>query len=179
MSGVLSTALAALLLAGSSGADEDGFDPATLPLTDLIACKSDLPSWNGFGLWFHDNPDAWRRYGVRKLESRNPFLAEYRTDRPIEVFGRMTDRIALTSSGMLAIFAGDDPAALAHVLGIKPVIAGPTKFMGERIVTDSPFDGGSPAFQGRLRISLNVSTVSSHPGAVLAGCSYRLIFNDD
>ena len=179
MNGMLSAAVAALLLAGSGAADEEGFDPSALPLTDLIACKSDLPSWNGFGLWFHDNPEAWRRYGVHKIESRNPFLAEYRTDRPIKVFGRTTNRIALTSSGMLAIFADVDPAALARTLGIKAVVAGPTKFMGERIVTDSPFDGGSPAFQGRIQISLNVSTVSSHPGAVLAGCSYRLLFNDD
>ena len=50
--------------------------------------------------------------------------------------------------------------------------------MGERVIDEHPFDGGSPAFQGTERITLNVSTVASHPGMVLAGCSYRINFPD-
>ncbi|NKC51900.1 hypothetical protein HED63_22870 [Ochrobactrum cytisi] len=43
--------------------------------------------------------------------------------------------------------------------------------MGERVVAENT-DDTDEMITVKTRISLNVSTVESHPGKVLAGCSY-------
>lgn len=168
----------ALLFAGSVRADDgsgDEIDPSSLTLADIIACKlDDVPTWNGFAVWFHDNESARRHYGMTAMRGSNPFLSEYRLATPIAVFGRTTDRVAFSSSGLMAVFAEVTPHGLAKELEITPLIDAAGKYLGERSIVETPFDGGSPAFQGMSRISLNVSTVTSHPGKVLAGCSYRI-----
>lgn len=167
-----------LLMAGPALA-QDEVDPASLALSDIIGCKlKDVPSWNGFAFWFNDNDDAKRQHGMVAVKGSNPFLAEYRLAAPITVFGRSTDRVAFGSSGLMAILADVTPQALAKELDATAVIDVPGKFMAERKIVEAPFDGGSEMFQGTARISLNVSTVSSHPGKVLAGCSYRIDIKD-
>lgn len=172
----------ALLLAASVQADggpEDDIDPSSLALADIIACKlKDVPTWNGFAFWFYDNAEAKRHYGMTAVKSGNPFLSEYRLAAPIAVFGRTTDRVAFSNSGLMAVLPDVAPQALAKELGVTPIIDVPGKYMGERTIIDAPFDGGSSAFQGRSRISLGVSTVTTHPGKVLAGCSYRIDIKD-
>lgn len=176
---VLSILPLALLAAAPAPAAQESdapvVDPASHSLEDIIACKlPDVPTWNGFALWFYDNEDARRHYGMVPVKGGNPFLSEYRLAAPITVFGRTTDRVAFSSSGLMAVLSGVTPQALAKELDVPPVIDAPGKFMGERVVTEAAFDGGSEAFQGTMRISLNVSTVTTHPGKVLAGCSYAI-----
>lgn len=170
----------ALLFAGpAQAADENEIDPSSLTLADIIGCKlKDVPTWNGFAFWFYDNAEAKRHYGMTAIKSSNPFLSEYRLAAPVTVFGRTTDRVAFSNAGLMAVFPDVAPQVLAKELGITPIIDAPGKYMGERTIIDAPFDGGSPAFQGRSRISLGVSTVTTHPGKVLAGCSYRIDIKD-
>lgn len=167
----------ALFSAAPAAAQDEGeaADPASHTLAEIITCElPDVPTWNGFALWFYDNAEARRHYGMTPVKGDNPFLSEYRLAAPIAIFGRTTDRVAFSSSGLMAVLSGVTPQALAKELDVPPVIDVPGKFMGERMVTEAAFDGGSEAFQGTTRISLNVSTVTTHPGKVLAGCSYRI-----
>lgn len=172
----------ALLLANpvqADGGSEEDIDPSSLTLADIIACKlKDVPTWNGFAFWFYNNAEAKRHYGMTAVKNGNPFLSEYRLATPITVFDRTTDRVAFSNSGLMAVFPDITPQALAKELGVVPIIDVPGKYMGERTISDAPFDGGSPAFQGNSRISLGVSTVTTHPGKVLAGCSYRIDIQD-
>ena len=177
----LALTLAFLLAVPVRADDSSGYevDPSSLTLADIIACKlEDVPTWNGFAFWFHDNAEAKRHYGMTAVKSSNPFLSEYRLATPVTVFGRTTDQVAFSNSGLMAVFLEPTPQALATELGITPVIDAPGKYLGERSIVEAPFDGGSPAFQGTSRISLNVSTVTTHPGKVLAGCSYRIDIKD-
>ena len=160
------------------GSEYEG-DPSSLALADIITCKlKDVPTWNGFAFWFHDNEEAKRHYGMTAIKSNNPFLSEYRLATPLTLLGRTTDRVAFNNSGLMAVFPEVAPQALAKELGITPVIDAPGKYLGERTVIEAPFDAGSSIFQGKSTISLNVSTVTSHPGMVLAGCSYRIDIKD-
>jgi len=179
---LLAPTLMLLLLAGPVRADESSgyeMDPSSLALADIITCKlKDVPTWNGFAFWFHDNAEAKRHFGMTAMEGNNPFLSEYRLATPLTLFGRTTDRVAFSNSGLMAVFPEVAPQALAKELGVTPVIDAPGKYLGERTVVEAPFDGGSSIFQGTSKISLNVSTVTSHPGMVLAGCSYRIDIED-
>ncbi len=157
----------------------DEFDPSSLTLPDIIACKlKDVPSWNGFAIWFNDNEEARRHYGMTAVKGGNPFLSEYRLATPVTVFGRTTDRVAFSNSGLMAVLSDTTPQALAKELEVAPVIDTSGKYMGQRMIVEAPFDGGSLIFQGTTRISLNISTVTSHPGKVLAGCSYVIDIKD-
>lgn len=173
----LALTLALFLVAPAQAGDESAYetDPASLTLPDIIACKLEgVLTWNGFAFWFHDNDDAKRHYGMEAVKGSNPFLSEYRLAAPITVFGRTTDRVAFSNAGLMAVLSDITPQALASEMDISPIIDTPGKYMGERVIVEAPFDGGSPAFQGTSRIALNISTVTSHPGKVLAGCSYRI-----
>ncbi|MGY3327721.1 hypothetical protein ACVILI_000738 [Mesorhizobium sp. USDA 4775] len=58
-------------------------------------------------------------------------------------------------------------------LGSVPaMVSSPDKFLGEKVVAESTDNTGGVSLS--TRITLNVSTVTSHPGKTLAGCSYLL-----
>jgi hypothetical protein len=70
------------------------------------------------------------------------------------------------------VLDGVPPQELADKLGVAAVVASPEKFLGEKVVVEkSEEDGGITL---KTRIALNVSTVDSHPGKTLAGCSYQI-----
>jgi hypothetical protein len=170
--------LLALAMTGPTAAmarEGEDFDPATVDLAKLIECQTyDVPRYNGFAFWLvgEDGSTAHARLGLAEVESANFLLKEYRLDKPITVFGRTTSRVAFNSSGPLAILDEADPHPLAKQLEIVPAIDTPDKFLGERVVAESTEKVGESSFG--TRITLNVSTVTTHPGKVLAGCSYRL-----
>lgn len=172
--------VAALLTIAPFAADaqpvqDADFDPATLDLSRLIACDGyDVPGYSAFAFWLWDDDVRARSVGMNKEESGNFMLSQYRLDRPITVFGRQTSQIVFTSSGPLAVFDEADPHPLAKQLGIDPVIDTPGKYMGEKVVAQSEKRFEDSAVVFRTRITLNVSTVTSHPGKTLAGCSYRI-----
>lgn len=165
--------------AQAAGTNDDQSDPASLKIEDLVACKHDVPTWNGFAFWFSDSAEARAQLGMTKVKSDNPMLSQYHLIRPVTVFGHQTDTIVFSSSGPLAVLSGVSAPDMAKQLGVTPALDVPAKFLGEKVVSEKPFDGGSPQFQGTERITLNVSTVSNLPGKVLAGCSYRITMKDD
>ena len=171
--GLLAMALA-FPVAATAQETED-FDPATVDLAKLIECRTyDVPSYNGFAFWLAgtDGAEARKHLGLTEVKTDNFLLKQYRLATPITVFGRTTRLVAFNSSGPLAVLDEADPHPLAQQLEIEPAIDVPNKFMGEKVISETNEKVGDTRFG--MRVTLNVSTVSSHPGKTLAGCSYRL-----
>jgi hypothetical protein len=167
-------------LAQTEGGDE--IDPATLDLAKMIECRTyDVPSYNTLAFWLAgtEGADARAHFGLTEEKSANFMLRAYALKTPITVFGRQTRHIVFNSSGPMAVLDEADPHPLARQLEIKPAIDVPAKFLGEREISTT-FDKGEPdGFGYKTRITLNVSTVTTHPGKTLAGCSYTLEMIDN
>lgn len=176
--------LATLLLSASAtaqdAASEDDFDPSTMTLEDIIACKTDVPSYNSFVFWFHDNKAAHKHYGLTAIKGGgNPFLSEYRLAKPINVFGQTTSHIAFSSSALLAVLSGVTPEQMAEQLEVRDGGDFMGKYLAEKVVSEERIDDKDLDLHATKRITLNVSTVTSHPDRVLVGCSYRVKFDGD
>lgn len=161
-----------LALAAVLPAAAQDFDPAALDLPALVECRADVPTYNGFAFWLAGEPDAADRLGWRKVDSGNPFLSQYELEKPLVAFGSETRTLVFTSSGPMAVLDGITAPDLAKKLGIEPMISTPQKFLGEKVVSERSETSEGITFA--TRISLNVSTVETHPGKVLAGCSYKV-----
>jgi hypothetical protein len=161
----------------ASAQDPADFDPATLDMAKLIECRTyDPPRYNALAFWLmEDGGKAARaRFGLVEEKSNNPMLKAYALKTPLGVFGRQTRHIVFTSSGPMAVLDEADPHPLARQLGVAPTVDQPGKFLGEReIAASSEKDEGS-GMTFNSRVALNVSTVVSHPGKTLAGCSYAI-----
>jgi hypothetical protein len=139
-------------------------------LAALIECRADPRDWGGLAFTLMGDPDTPAALGWISVMSDNPFLQEYDLASPITVFGLEASRIALTATGPLAVLAGIDVEPFAARLGVTAGAVSSAEFLGERVVLDEVDDSDGTKF--RTRVSINVSTVASHPGVVLAGCSY-------
>jgi hypothetical protein len=167
--------LAALACGAPVLAQDDEIDPRTVDLARLIACETyDVPTYNTVAFWLAgtEGADARKHFGLTEVKSPNFMLKQYRLARPIEVFGRTTSLIAFNSSGPMAVLDEADPHPLAQQLKIEPAIDVPAKFMGERVIAEKTETADGLTTQ--TRITLNVSTVTTHPGKTLAGCSYKI-----
>ncbi|QKC94149.1 hypothetical protein [Mesorhizobium sp. NZP2298] len=142
------------------------FDPASLDLAALIECRAGVPTYNGFALWLTGEPRTVEQLGWKEVASGNPFLGQYQLPAPVHVFGRETATIVFTATGPMAVLDGIAAPDLARQLDIPATVSTPDKFLGEKVVAESTEENLS------TRVTLNVSTVDSHPGKVLAGCSY-------
>jgi hypothetical protein len=160
-------------LAQDAAADE--FDPATIDLAKLIECRTyDVPSYNALAFWLVGDEAAQARaqFGLTEEKTANFMLKAYALKAPITVFGRQTRHIVFNSSGPMAVLDEADPHPLARELKIEPAIDVPAKFLGEREIATTTDKGEAGGFTYKTRVTLNVSTVTSHPGKTLAGCSY-------
>jgi hypothetical protein len=166
---------AALLLsvAAAAPAGAQDFDPATLDLAALIECRADVPAYNNFAFWLTGEENgALEKLGWTEVESGNPLLGQFRLPTPVTAFGHQTDNIVFTSSGPMMVLDGVPPQELADKLGVAAVVASSEKVLGEKVIVEkSEEDGGITL---KTRIALNVSTVDSHLGKTLAGCSYQI-----
>jgi hypothetical protein len=113
-------------------------------------------------------------HGLQPLPQGNQFMSEYRLAQPISVFGARTERVAVAGSSVMAILDQADPRPLARQLGLETGYDQDGKFMaGRELVSRDVTDPKT----GEARIEsiiLSVSTVASHPGKTLAGCTYSL-----
>lgn len=170
--------LAAFLLsAPASHAETAEQDPSKIDLAKLIECTTyDVPSYNNFALWLTgpDSAAAMKQLGLSELPSDNPFLREFQLSSPVTVFGRQTARIVFASTGPLAVLDEADPHPLAKQLGVIASVDQPNKFLGEKVVLSQKDQQENSDTVLETRISLNVSTVDTHPDKTLAGCSYSI-----
>ncbi|MER9596540.1 MULTISPECIES: hypothetical protein [unclassified Mesorhizobium] len=117
-------------------------------------------------------PYAPAKLGWKDVPAGNPFLRQFELPATVGVFGRETASVVLTATGPMAVFDDVSAPELARELGISPEVATAGKFLGEKMLVESGQEADGMTFS--TRIALNVSTVDSHPGKVLAGCSYAL-----
>lgn len=202
---MLRQAFVLLLLAASPAYASDGgeFDPAEVDIADAINCHLDAPNYNAFAWALNGEEKLAERFGWRKIESPNPFLAEYELLQPVLVTGAWsTRRIAFSSSGVMAILDLADPAEIAREEGIvnalesdaavaeiakaaqaagvatRDAVEAETpfrKFLGQRILVDVTEPANEPGGFGiHTVIARSISNVTSHPGKTLYGCSYRI-----
>lgn len=160
-----------LVLAFASAASAEEAD-----LAALIECRvDDVKAYNAlaFAISGDERKETLRRLGLTEEKSGNAMLAQYRLAAPLTVFGRQTGRIVFNSAGVFAVFDEADPHPLAKELGVEPVLDRPGKYLGEKVIktTEEELDEDTTV---TTRISLNVSTVDSHPGKILAGCGYGI-----
>lgn len=156
-------------------ADSQEFDPAALDIAALIECRADVPAYNEFAIWLSSAPGAVETLGWKKVESGNPFLSQYELPAKVRVFDRETGSIVFTASGPMAVLDGIAAPDLAKKLDVIAVMSTSEKFLGKKVVVENTENTDGLTFS--TRITLNVSTVGSHPGKTLAGCSYTIDVN--
>ncbi len=142
-----------------------------------------MPTYNTFAMSLDDAKQGYRARGWKKVESKNPFLSEYRLPRPIDVAGGETETyttqtIVFSSSAIIAVIDLADPTALAKSMKIDDYVSFPGKFMGQRVVSEKVEEDAELGMRFTSKIAQSVSTVSSHPGKTLVGCSYRIETED-
>lgn len=147
-------------------------------LADMIECRAARSELGALAAAISTDPDAAADYGLRRMESPNMLVLEYATDSPVEAFGMRTSRIAFVSFGLVGLFEDADAPALARQYDVIPVIDSDDKFLGEKLISETVEDDSSLKMRFRTRIALNVSTVDTHPGIVLAGCTYAVTTED-
>ncbi|PAT00486.1 MAG: hypothetical protein BSR46_02660 [Candidatus Dactylopiibacterium carminicum] len=147
-------------------------DPARVDPVRMIECAYDVPTYLDYASVVSKDPQT---LGLRKLESDNPFLYEYELATPIQVFGLETRRIAMASGALLAALDDVKPQTIAERLKIEePIRDDAFKYMAMRVVHHTLEQVSGVKETINTVISLEVSTVITHPGKVLAGCSYRV-----
>jgi len=163
---LLRTALPLLLVASTAGA-------APLDLPALIECRQGVAEHAALAPLLADPLKAVAQ-GLQPLPQGNPFMSEYRLATPITVFGQPTERIAIAGASVMAVLDQADPRPLAKRLALETGYNQDGKFMaGRELVSRDVTDPGTGEAQIES-IILSVSTVATHPGKTLAGCTYSL-----
>ena len=165
---------------GAAHADEDASPLPPPDLPGLIQCQGDMDSFQSL----HgpvESPLQAVALGWNPLPRTNPFMAEYRLLQPVDVFGLSTDHILVSGGTVMAILDQSQiqPARLAAQLELEIALDGNDKFMAGREVLSRDLvdaDTGQSVIESAV---LGVSTVTSHPGKVLVGCTYSLDLPED
>jgi hypothetical protein len=160
------------LLAGPAWA-QDGYD-----LSDLLECRVGQGEYGMMASAIAADPNTAADYGLKAVPLANPLLLEFETNAPIAAFGMETSRVAFASSGLLGLFQGADVRELASKFGVTATVDSGEKFLGEKMVSETMEDDADLKMRFRTRIALNISTVDTHPGIVLAGCTYSVTTED-
>ncbi len=166
------TACAGLCLALSALLPATG-SAAALDLPALIECRQGLADYNALAPVVADPLKAVAN-GLQPLPQTNAFMSEFRLATPLTVFGQRTEYLAIAGASIMAILDLPDPRPLARTLALEDGVDTPEKFMaGRELVSRDVTDPvtGEPMIES---VILSLSTVKTHPGKTLAGCTYSL-----
>lgn len=95
--------------------DDEDFDPSDVSVVDAINCHLDVPTYTAFAFAIDGKDGLAARLGWRKIETDNPFLAEFELTKPELITGHWsTRRVAFSSTGVLAILDVPDPGEIAR-----------------------------------------------------------------
>ena len=146
---------------------------SSLDLPALIECRQGVAEQTALAPLLADPLKAVAR-GLQPLPQGNQFMSEYRLASPITVFGQQTERVEVAGASIMAVLDQADPRPLAKRLALETGYDQDGKFMaGRELVSRDVTDPQSGEAQIES-IILSVSTVASHPGKTLAGCTYSL-----
>ena len=169
MNAVRSTSLLSLLLIAAGSANAQ---PA-IDLPALIECRQSVSEFAALAPIAND-PLKAVALGWRPLPQGNLFMAEYMLNTPISVFGHSADHIAMAGGTVIAILDMPDPRPLAKQLDLETGYDAPDKFMAGRELVSRDVNDAKTGEALIESVILGVSTVKSHPGKTLAGCTYSL-----
>lgn len=165
---LLRTALPLLLASFASTASA-----APLDLPALIECRQGVAEHAALAPLLADPLKAVAQ-GLQPLPQGNQFMSEFRLANPITVFGQQTERVALAGASVMAVLDQADPHPLAKRLELETGYDQDGKFMAGREVVSRDVTNPRTGEAQIESIILSVSTVASHPGKTLAGCTYSL-----
>ena len=146
---------------------------APLDLAALIECRQRVADYDAVAPVVADPLKAVAN-GMQPLPQNNQFMSEYRLATPLTVFGQRTEYVAVSGASIMAILDVADPRPMARTLALEDGVDNPDKFMaGREVVSRDVTDPrtGEPMIES---IILSLSTVKTHPGKTLAGCTYSL-----
>jgi hypothetical protein len=146
---------------------------APLDLAALIECRQRLADYDALAPVVADPLKAVAN-GLQPLPQTNQFMSEFRLATPLTVFGQRTEYVTVSGASVMAILDVADPRPLARTLALEDGVDNPDKFMaGREVVSQDVTDPrtGEPMIES---IILSLSTVKTHPGKTLAGCTYSL-----
>ncbi|WP_315389126.1 hypothetical protein [uncultured Stenotrophomonas sp.] len=144
-----------------------------LDLAALIECRQRVADYDAVAAVVADPLKAVAN-GMAPLPQTNQFMSEFRLASPITVFGQRVEYLTVSGPSIMAILDVGDPRPLAKGLALEDGVDNPDKFMaGREVVARDVTDPrtGEPMIES---IILSVSTVKTHPGKTLAGCTYSL-----
>ncbi|MHC9015507.1 hypothetical protein [Stenotrophomonas bentonitica] len=144
-----------------------------LDLPALIECRQRVSDYEAVAPVVADPLKAVAN-GLQPLPQTNQFMTEFRLAAPITVFGERAEYIAVAGASIMAILDLPDPRPLAKRLALEDGVDTPRKFMaGRELVSRDVTDPrtGEALIES---VILSLSTVNSHPGKTLAGCTYSL-----
>ncbi len=145
----------------------------SLDLPALIECRQGVAEQAALAPLLADPLKAVAQ-GLQPLPQGNQFMSEFRLAGPITVFGQQTERVAVAGASIMAVLDQADPRPLAKRLELETGYDQDGKFMaGRELVSRDVTDPKTGEAQIES-IILSVSTVASHPGKTLAGCTYSL-----
>ncbi|MEN5367312.1 hypothetical protein ABE571_13020 [Stenotrophomonas sp. TWI273] len=148
-------------------------EAAPLDLTALIECRQSVSDYDAAAPVVADPLKAVAN-GLQPLPQTNQFMSEFRLAAPITVFGERAEYITVAGASIMAILDLADPRPLAKRLALEDGVDTPVKFMaGRELVSRDVTDPrtGEALIES---VILSLSTVKSHPGKTLAGCTYSL-----
>ncbi len=146
---------------------------APVDVAALVECRQDVAGHAAFVALAADPLQAVAA-GLQPLPQGNQFMSEFRLAQPMTAFGHRTEHIALAGASIMAVLDEADPRPLAHQLALETAYDADGKFMaGRELVSRDVTDAATGEAQIES-IILSVSTVQSHPGKTLAGCTYSL-----
>ncbi|WP_141058750.1 hypothetical protein [Stenotrophomonas rhizophila] len=146
---------------------------APLDLAALIECRQRVADYAAVAPVVADPLKAVAN-GLQPLPQGNPFMTEFRLATPLTVFGQRTEYVAVAGASIMAILDLADPRPLAKTLALEDGVDNADKFMaGRELVSRDVADPatGEPMIES---VILSLSTVKTHPGKTLAGCTYSL-----
>jgi len=148
-------------------------EAAPLDLSALIECRQSVSDYDAVAPVVADPLKAVAN-GLQPLPQTNQFMSEFRLAAPITVFGERAEYITVAGASIMAILDLADPRPLAKRLALEDGVDTPVKFMaGRELVSRDVTDPrtGEALIES---VILSLSTVKSHPGKTLAGCTYSL-----
>ncbi len=146
---------------------------SSLDLPALIECRQGVADQAALAPLLSDPLKAVAQ-GLQPLPQGNQFMSEYRLAQPISVFGVNTERVAVAGASVMAVLDQADPRPLAKRLELETGYDQDGKFMAGREVVSRDVTDQRTGEAQIESIILSVSTVASHPGKTLAGCTYSL-----
>ncbi len=137
----------------------------------ILECRAKFREYTSFALGDFQDEKFKKSIGIKKIKQADSFIEEYELPKAIDIYGYTTNRIAFTSSGVLAVVNEKNPVQLAEKLKLKVEYNRGGKILATQVISETKPETieGMQVWQ---KISKDLSTMPAHPNKTLVGCSY-------